>query len=225
MVRKVDCFEDVFAKVNQRLVRYPCPLAEQHNCSTTFSSKANADRHKFKHSGIRYPCPLAEQYQCTRTFAQPPKKRHAESHTRYPCPFRNQYQCALTFSTKWAAHNHAAQHFGIRHPYPVADQYRCSQTFADVASARLHAQSQHLVIRFPCPLADRFPFPPPPPNFPITKASSVTCWISASQNSISLPFSGSIELLQILHSEALCTRARWMEGRRRRLSLSFGRTI
>lgn len=33
---------------------------------------------------------------------------------------------------------------------------QCSQTFADVASARLHAQSQHLGIRFPCPLADRF---------------------------------------------------------------------
>ena len=63
MVRKVDCFEDIFAKVMQGLVRYPCPLAEQHHCTETFSSKASADRHKSKHSGIRYPCPLAEQYQ------------------------------------------------------------------------------------------------------------------------------------------------------------------
>jgi hypothetical protein len=109
----------------QGLVRYPCPLAEQH-CAKTFSSKARADRHKSKHSGIRYPCPLAEQYKCTRTFAckdsaRNHKKTHTESHIRYPCPLRDQYQCALIFSTKWVAQNHAAQHSGICHPCPVAD--------------------------------------------------------------------------------------------------------
>ena len=54
MVCKVDCFADVFAKFLQGLVRYPCPFAEQHHCTTTFSSKASANRHKSKHSGIRY---------------------------------------------------------------------------------------------------------------------------------------------------------------------------
>lgn len=85
MVRKVDCFEDVFAKVMQELVRYACPLAEHH-------VPKPADRHKSKHSGIRYPCPLAEQYHTinvhghshARTVLVITKKTHAESHIRYP---------------------------------------------------------------------------------------------------------------------------------------------
>ena len=44
MVCKVDCFEDVFAKFLQGLVRYPSPFAEQHHCTNTFSSKASGNR-------------------------------------------------------------------------------------------------------------------------------------------------------------------------------------
>jgi hypothetical protein len=127
----------------------------------------------------------------------------------------------LSFARKGSARNRAAQNSGIRHPCLVADRFQCSETYADVATTRLHAQSQHLGIGFPCPSANRFQC------FSRTFLKQRDAWLHVESQHliiwVSLPFNRSIRLVPNLDSEELRTRVRTMDAGWCPLSLSFDR--
>ncbi|KAF1963619.1 hypothetical protein CC80DRAFT_397754, partial [Byssothecium circinans] len=69
-------------------LRFPCPLADEHNCPKTFSSSKMAKAHSHIHSGVQIPCPLAKGYGCDLMFkTQEYARNHKKLHTHpFICP-------------------------------------------------------------------------------------------------------------------------------------------
>jgi hypothetical protein len=124
--------------------RFPCPVAAEFSCTTTFGRKNNAALHAKKYDNAEgFPCPVAAEFSCTATFSsEDAVKRHANTHDpeRFPCPVAAELNCIATFRNKDLAKKHAKKHDAERVPCPVAAEFSCTATFSRKDAAKTHAK-------------------------------------------------------------------------------------